>query len=284
MVHRDSYGESGVVFLMTMAWLFVAVPGAVGQSADFEGSAHGFPVLRDSAGKRLADSDFSQWVEQDRLHVKITHHFVGTSRRIEERSIFRQAPRLIQEEWSWRELRGGKVHRDFRVNFRSAIAEATTAEGDGRQQWSEKVDISPGTSFAGLGFMLAIKRLRHRLLAGERVELRAIGFTPKPRVVSVEISHGGLDELRMAGRSLRGDRFVIHPKIPWVADLFVDVPDTQIWLISPAPAGFLRLEGPLVEPGDPIIRVDLLSGGQSSPAKPVGTSGAHGSRAPGKSR
>jgi hypothetical protein len=284
MIHRGPYSESCVAFLIVMAWLFISAPVAVGQSADFECSAHGFPVLRDSAGKRLADGDFSQWVEQERLHVKITHEFVGGSRRIEERSVFRQAPRLIQEEWSWRELRGGKVHRDFRVNFRSGIAEATTVEGNERKQWSEKVDISPGTSFAGLGFMLAIQWLRQRLLMGERVELRAIGFTPKPRVVSVEISHGGLDEMRMAGRSLRGDRFVIHPKIPWVASLFIDVPDTQIWLNSPAPAGFLRLEGPLVEPRDPITRIDLLPGGESGPAKPVRTSGARGSRAPGKSK
>jgi hypothetical protein len=28
------------------------------------------------------------------------------------------------------------------------------------------------------------------------------------------------------------------------------------------------MEGPLVEPTDPIIRIDLLSGGESGPAKP----------------
>ena len=37
--------------------------------------------------------------------------------------------------------------------------------------------------------------------------------------------------------------------------------DTQIWLASTMPAGFLRTEGPLVEPSDPIIRIDLLPGG-----------------------
>jgi hypothetical protein len=37
-----------------------------------------------------------------------------------------------------------------------------------------------------------------------------------------------------------------------------------------APAGFLRWEGPIVLPNDPLIRVDLLSGTKSGPAEPAG--------------
>jgi hypothetical protein len=77
--------------------------------------------------------------------------------------------------------------------------------------------------------------------------------------------------MKMSGRSLRGDRFTIHPQIFFLARLFVDVPDTKIWLTNPAPAGFLRWEGPIVLPDDPIIRVDLLSGETSGPAKPAGS-------------
>jgi hypothetical protein len=39
----------------------------------------------------------------------------------------------------------------------------------------------------------------------------------------------------MGGRSVRGDEFVIHPEIPLIAKLFVNVPDTKIWLTNPAP-------------------------------------------------
>jgi hypothetical protein len=268
MFSKHWFKRATLACVTVVGTLLIVVPDAVGQSADFEGSAHGFPVLRTTAGKELASSDFSQWLERNRLHVRITHHFDG-GRLIEERAIFSQQPRLIQEEWSWREVRGGKVHRAFRVDFKSAIATATKVDESERKEWSETVKISPGTTFAGFGFTLAIKRFRQRLLRGERIEFRTIGFTPKPRVVSVEVFHGGLDEMQMSGRTLRGDRFVIHPKIPWLANLFIDVPDTHIWLTNPAPAGFLRWEGPLVEPSDPIIRVDLLPGGQSGPAKPV---------------
>jgi len=96
------------------------------------------------------------------------------------------------------------------------------------------------------------------MLQAENFELQAVVFTPKPRIVTVEVLFGGRDQLSMAGRQIAGDRFFIHPKIPLLAKAFVTLEDTRIWLTAPRPAGFLRWEGPLVEPHDPMIRVDLL--------------------------
>jgi hypothetical protein len=144
---------------------------------------------------------------------------------------------------------------------------------------SEKIDVEKGRTFAGLGFTIALSNLRKQLLRGEQVQLKAVGFSPvptlKPQVVTVRISHGGLDRMRMSGRSLKGDRFIVHPEVPAIAKLFVNVPDTKIWLTNPAPAGFLRWEGPIVLPNDPLIRVDLLSGTKSGPAQPLEASSRH---------
>src|SRR5439155_16199143 len=80
----------------------------------------------------------------------------------------------------------------------------------------------------------------------EKIQLKSVVFsefpTLGPQVVTVTISHGGVDRIRMSGRSVKGDRFVVHPEIPFIANLFVNVPDTKIWLTNPAPAGFLRRE------------------------------------------
>jgi len=131
------------------------------------------------------------------------------------------------------------------------------------------VEVEPGKTFAGFGFTLALQNLRKRLLSGERIELKAIGFAPKPQVVTVQISHAGVDRMEMSGRTLKGDHFVIHPDLPAIAKLFVRAPETHLWLTHPAPAGFLRWEGPVAEPNDQIVRVDLLSGEGSGPAQPV---------------
>lgn len=248
-----------------MAAFLIAGETLSAQVAPFEGLARGFPVLRDSSGQKLADGDFAQWIDGDRLHVRISYA-PGRGERIEESAVFRQRPRLVQEAWSFREQRNGELYRRFEVDFQARTASAAKREEGELEQWTEEIDVEPGRTFAGFGFTLAIKALRARLVEGETIELEAVGFTPGPRLASVELTHGGVDEIRMGGRTLRGDRFIIHPKVPWYARPFVNVPDTLIWLTTPTPAGFLRSEGPLAEPGDDAVRVDLLPGGPSEPA------------------
>src|SRR5688572_2257300 len=88
------------------AWaVFVASPSAVDWTA-LEGTARGFPVLRELTGKKLANGDFEQWIEGSQLHVRIRYAF-GGGRTIEETAAFRQAPELIQDRWSFREVRNG---------------------------------------------------------------------------------------------------------------------------------------------------------------------------------
>ena len=53
------------------------------------GAAHGYPALYDINGKKLADSEFRQWVENNRLHVVITHKF-SAGEVYEEHGQFRQ--------------------------------------------------------------------------------------------------------------------------------------------------------------------------------------------------
>jgi hypothetical protein len=167
------------------------------------------------------------------------------------------------------ESKHGRSQREFAVDFLTGTGSAHISQD--HKDVSKKIKIEPGRTFAGFGFSIALSNLRKRLLGGEQVQLKAVGFsqfpTLGPQVVTVTISHGGVDRMRMSGRSVKGDRFIIHPEIPFIANLFVNVPDTKIWLTNPAPAGFLRWEGPIVLPTDPMIRVDLLSGEKSGPAE-----------------
>jgi hypothetical protein len=263
--------RKSVLFMFLTALLSPLSAPAVEVTA-LEATTHGFPALLDSNGKKLADGEFAQRIDDGLLKITITYRFKGGDR-TEEKAVFRQKPELIQEEWSWRESKGRQLLRNFAVDFKTQTATAQKREKDELKNWSEKIDVQAGRTFAGYGFTLALQNLRPRLLRGEQIELQAVGFTPKPRVVTVQISHGGVDQMKMSDRLLEGDRFVIHPKIGAIAGLFVHVPDTLIWLTKP-PAEFLRWEGPVAEPNDPIIRVDLVPGAESGPAKPVETSDA----------
>jgi hypothetical protein len=267
MTHPPKQTRCAIAVALTLA---VAPLRAI-ESKIFETAVRGFPVMRDAGGRRIADGTFVQWIEKDRLHVQIT--YVGDSgRRVEETIVLRQRPELVQDAWRWRELENGKPVRTFEVNLATGAANATKLEKGEMKRWSDTLDVERGTTFAGFGFTMAAKALRERMVKGETVELKAVGFTPAPKVVTVAMSWAGHENVRMSGRGIAADHFIVHPKVPAIAKLFVKVPDAHIWLTTP-PAGFLRYEGALAEPSDAMIRIDLLPGGPSEAATPVATSG-----------
>ena len=142
-------------------------------------ASHGYPGLCDMNGKKLADGEFRQWVENDRLHVVITYKF-SAGEVYEEHSQFRQEPELTQEKWSWKESKHGRSQREFDVDFLTGIASAHISQD--HKDVSKSIKIEPGRTFAGFGFSLALSNLRKRLLNGEEVQLRAVGFSQFPTV------------------------------------------------------------------------------------------------------
>jgi hypothetical protein len=146
-----------------------------------EGAAHAYPALLDLNGKKLANGEFMQWIQNERLHVTISYQF-SDGQRFEERAVLKQKPELMQEEWSWKEIKNGNLSREFAVNFLSKTATARKHENSELKHWSDKIDVETGRTFAGFGFTLALQNLRKRLIDGDQVELKAVGFTPKPRV------------------------------------------------------------------------------------------------------
>ena len=209
-------GKLVTVFSILAAGMIVAPVFAL-KVTEPAAASHGYPGMCDINGKKLANGEFRQWMEDNRLHVVITYKF-SDGEVYEEHSQFRQNRELIQEKWSWKESKHGKAQREFAVDFLSGIGSVHISQDN--KNVSKKVEIEPGRTFAGFGFSLALSNLRKRLLRGEQVQLKAVGFsefpTLGPQVVTVTISHGGIDHMRMSGRSLKGDRFTVHPEIPFI--------------------------------------------------------------------
>src|ERR1700726_1517855 len=170
-----------VLFIMAFLWPLSAPAVEV---TEFEATAHAFPALLDSNGKKLADGEFVQLIDDGRLHITITYRFERGDR-TEEKAVFRQKPELIEEEWSWRELKGGQLVRHFAVDFKTQTPTAQKREKADLKNWSEEIDVQAARTFAGFGFILALQNLRQRLVRGEQIELQAGGFTPKPKIVTV---------------------------------------------------------------------------------------------------
>lgn len=243
-----------------------------------EGDVQAFPQLLDGSGAALADGRYLQRVEGNELHIDARYDFPD-GRVVEEHARLKLAPELQQRSWEWSEKRDGAVVRRFTADFDTGRAYALHVE-DGKA-WDEKVDIHPGKTFAGIGFVVAVKNLRATLAAGQSAKLEAIGFTPKPRTIGLTVRHDGPDELHTAGRTIAADAWTLHPEVPAIAKLFVKAPDERVWLLRESPPALLRFEGPMVEPSDPIIRIDSIA---SAPANGAATATRDRTAAPRKAQ
>jgi len=253
------------MFCALLAALLAVVPHSQ------EGDAQAITSLLDaSTGASLADGRYAQEVVGGVLRIEARYDFPD-GRTIVEHAAVRLSPQLEQESWDWTERRGADVIRQYEVDFRSRHAVSTRV--DQHKRWKEDLDIEPGKTFAGIAFVAVIKQLRKELAPGQKVELKAVAVTPRPRTVGVEVIRSGVEDVRMAGRTLSGDHYTIHPQVPAIAKLFVKAPDQHVWLFGEGPPAFLRFQGPLAEPDDPLIRVDLIPSqsanvGRSPPARP----------------
>jgi hypothetical protein len=249
-----------------LAFALIAIPAGAVDLRWPEGTLRGFPAIRDLKGQILADSTLSQWIEGGTLHVKVVSEF-RDGRRVEEQAELRQRPALEQLRWSWTEQRGKNVLRRFEVDFDARTATAQKLENGELKHWEESLDIQAAKSFAGIGFMYAIKNLNERLQGGEKIELTAVAFTPKPRTATVSVSHEAVESLRLGGRTFESDRILVHPEVPAIARPFVKAPDQRLWLYRAPPPVLLRAELPLAEPGDQFIRIDVVPGTCRSEAR-----------------
>src|ERR1700719_2138109 len=120
--------RKSVPVLLVMAFLWPLSAPAV-EVTEFEATTHAFPALLDSNGKKLADGEFVQWIDDGRLHITITYR-LERGDRTEEKAVFRQKPELIQEEWSWNELKGAPLVRELAVDFKTQTATAQKPEKD----------------------------------------------------------------------------------------------------------------------------------------------------------
>src|SRR5262249_13649194 len=139
---RNALVRSGSILLGAV----IGVRALTAQTAELEGVARGFPELRDSHGNKLARGEFIQEIQNERLHVKIRYDF-SSGHYAEESAVFRQRPQLVQESWSFREERDGKLFRQFQVQFASGTAEAKELENGKLKEWSEKLKVQPGQAF-----------------------------------------------------------------------------------------------------------------------------------------
>ncbi len=217
-----------------------------------EGVTRAFPALRSTTGERLATGDLSQYADGDRVVSRLTFHFRDGSF-YDETVTFSQnrvftllAYRLVQRGPSFPEVLDASFDREtgrYQVRYRAdEQSPEETFRGDLRL---------PEDVYNGM-LLMVLKNLP----AQQRQTVEVVAFTPKPRLVKMQLIPAAQDPVEIGETTLRATRYLIRPDLGLFASLLVaDLPDIKCWIVDGVAPAFVRFEGPLFFMG-PVWRIE----------------------------
>lgn len=224
-----------------------------------EGAAHGFLLLRSTEGQILAHGDWWQVPQGERVETHLVFRFRDGS--VSDETIVysqRQVFRLLSYRLA---QRGPSFPRplDVAVNTETGRFTVRFREKPEREEEGEegKLDL-PEDVYTGM-LPVLLKNVR----GGEGFTGHFLVFTPKPRVLPMEVTPAGEDTFRIGGVSRRATRYAVKPELTGLAGLLAPVvgkepPTLYYWTAGDPVPGFVRFEGPLYANG-PRWRIELTS-------------------------
>lgn len=217
-----------------------------------EGVTRGFPVLRSLSGATLAHGDLAQVAHGGRVESRLVFRFADGSLHEEtvvysQNGVFRLlAYRVVQRGPSFPETIEASIDREtgrYQVRYRGdADSPEETLRG--------RFDL-PEDAYNGI-LTTVLKNLDPA--AVEHVQI--VAFTPKPRLVTIQLRAASEDPVVVGEVPMRATRFLMRPQLgPFASLLVVDIPDVKCWIVGGDAPAFLRFEGPLYFMG-PVWRIE----------------------------
>ena len=242
-----------VALLVTLGWLSSpeAAPIKVRLA---EGTARGFLVLRTPDGKTLAHGELVQHPAGRLIENRLTLNF-GDGSLYDERLTFSQKDVFRLE--SYKLVQRGPSFPTSEVSFdrKSGRYQARVQEkkGDEVKEASGEMDM-PDDLYNGMALTL----LKN---SGSGASTRIVAFTPKPRLVTMELSHEGDDPVRVGGVSKTARRHLVKLEIGGVTGLVASAigkepPDLRYWLVTGDIPAFVKFEGAMYLNG-PVWHIEL---------------------------
>ena len=252
--------------LLALAVVAVVVVGAIGAPLAapvrvrfMEGAAHGFLLLREGETKTLAEGDWWQIPDGDRVEVNLRFRFHDGSLAHET---YVMAQRRAFTLLSYKVVQRGPIFPKqfeasldaqsgrYTVRHRDAGASADTVD-------SGEMDVPDDLYGLGVGAIL----LRN-LEASEGLSAHVLVFTPKPRVVSLRATPAGEETFTLGDQRRTARRYVGHLELGGLLGAAATVagkqpPDVHWWMAGEPVSTFVRFEGPLYANG-PVWRIDFV--------------------------
>jgi hypothetical protein len=211
-----------------------------------EGTLHGFLQLRTPGGKVLADGDLLQVPRDGGIDSRMVFRFADSSYfdervRFTQRTVFRMTRYSLVQ-------RGPAFEHDLEATLSSNgkyVVTARSRENGERERWEGTFDDLPADTYNGMVITIA-----KNLVRGDTQRVHLVAFTPRPRLISLEIAPSGVSRIPVGRRSVKATHFELKPKLGVVLGFFARMlgkapPDSHAWIVADGAPGFVRFEGPL---------------------------------------
>ena len=100
------------------------------------------------------------------------------------------------------------------------------------------------------------------LAPGDTQTVHLVAFTPKPRLIGLEIAPSGSERIKFGRHRETAVHYKLKPKLGALVKLFASLlgkapPDSDAWIVTDDVPAFVRFEGPMYM--GPVWRLDLAS-------------------------
>ena len=240
--------------------IIMVVPGRI--QADevpvryMEGLAHGFMILRQENGTKIADGELEQFVQSGRVRSHLVFRFKDGSlyddltEFAQHRTFRLLSDRVIQKGPSF------KTSMESSIDGMTGQVSVSYTENGQKKSSTVRLDLPPDVA-NGLIFTLL-----------KNVKLTPVSFsyvatTPKPKLVKLVITRAGDEPFVVDDRTRHAAHFIVKVQIGGIAGIVAPVvgkqpPDTHIWILDGEAPTFVGSEGPLYGDG-PIWHIGLTS-------------------------
>lgn len=217
-----------------------------------EGVTRAFPVVRSLTGQKLAQGDLVQVARGDVVDSRMTFRFADGSL-YDEHVVFSQFDvftliryRLVQRGPSFPETLEASIDREtgrYEVRHRGD-------EDSLEETFTGKFTLPPDAYNGMLTLLLK------NMPSGESVVVHVVAFTPKPRLVKIQLLPVAHDPILVSDEPRQVTRWAIRPQLGLFASLLIaDIPDAHCWILPGEAPAFLKAEGPLYFQG-PVWRIE----------------------------
>src|SRR5512142_725389 len=228
----------------------------------WEGLAHGFVALRTLEGVPLADGDLIETTVPTSSGNRVTTRL---TLRFKDGSIHEETTVYVQGK-TFRFVSNHVVQKG--PAFKTPIESTITASGrvkvrysddDGKEKTlDEHMELPPDVAN---GMIMAL--LKNISPATPKTTVSMVAFTPKPRLVQLELSPAGEERFSTGASARKATHYVVKVHVPGLAGAVASVlgkipPASHVWVLGGEAPAFVKAELALFA-GGPTWRLELLS-------------------------